>query len=66
MTWLDVTELRGRVDRASFLKILERPDIPLQTNGSENDISTVVTRRKIGGGTRSDDGRTARDVFTRT
>jgi hypothetical protein len=50
-------------DRASFLKILERPDIPLHTNGSENDIRSVVTRRKISGGTQSEDGRTARDTM---
>ena len=29
-------------DRPSFLKILERPDISLHTNGSENDIRGVV------------------------
>jgi Transposase IS66 family len=50
-------------DRASFLKILERPEIPLHTNGSENDIRSVVTRRKISGGTQSDHGRTARDTL---
>jgi hypothetical protein len=50
-------------DRANFLKILERPDIPLHTNGSENDIRSVVTRRKISGGTQSEDGRTARDTM---
>jgi hypothetical protein len=31
--------------------VLERPDIPLHTNGSENDIRCQVTRRKISGGT---------------
>ena len=50
-------------DRQSFLKILERPDIPLHTNGSENDIRSVVTRRKISGGTHSDQGRAARDTM---
>jgi Transposase IS66 family len=50
-------------DRASFLKILDRPDIPLHTNGSENDIRSVVTRRKVSGGTQSEDGRTARDTM---
>jgi len=43
--------------------VLERPDIPLHTNGSENDIRAHVTRRKISAGTRSDQGRAARDGF---
>lgn len=60
---LDRLLLRIRADRPSFLKILERPDIPLHTNGSENDIRCVVTRRKISGGTQSDQGRTARDTM---
>ena len=43
--------------------VLERPDAPLHTNGSENDIRTHVTRRKVSGGTRSDIGRDCRDAF---
>ena len=43
--------------------VLKRPDIPLHTNGSENDIRCQVTRRKISAGTRSDEGRDARDAF---
>jgi hypothetical protein len=43
--------------------VLERPEIPLHTNGSENDIRCHVTRRKVSGGTRSDRGRDARDTF---
>jgi hypothetical protein len=43
--------------------VLERPEIPLHTNGSENDIRCHVTRRKISGGTRSDPGRDCRDAF---
>jgi hypothetical protein len=43
--------------------VLERPEIPLHTNGSENDIRCHVTRRKLSGGTRSDDGRDCRDTF---
>jgi len=42
---------------------LERPEIPLNTNGSENDIRCQVTKRKISGGTRSDAGRDCRDTF---
>ena len=37
--------------------------MPLHTNGSENDIRSHVTRRKVSGGTRSDTGRDCRDAF---
>ncbi len=43
--------------------VLDRPDIPLHTNGSENDIRCQVTRRKVSAGTRSDTGRDCRDAF---
>ena len=43
--------------------VLDRPAIPLHTNGSENDIRCYVTRRKVSGGTRSDIGRDSRDAF---
>ena len=43
--------------------VLDRPEIPLHTNGSENDIRCQVTKRKISGGTRSDAGRDCRDAF---
>ena len=51
--------------------MLQQPDIPLHTNGSENDIracvttgtSTLVPQRKVSGGTMSTAGRTARDVL---
>ena len=43
--------------------VLDRPEIPLHTNGSENDIRCQVTRRKISAGTRSDIGRDCRDAF---
>jgi hypothetical protein len=46
-----------------LLRVLERPEIPLNTNASENDIRTFVTKRKISGGTVSDKGRDARDVM---
>ena len=48
---------------SELLRVLDRPDIPLHTNGSENDIRAQVTRRKVSGGTRSDMGRDCRDVF---
>jgi len=43
--------------------VLQHPEIPLHTNGSENDIRACVTKRKISGGTMSTAGRTARDVM---
>ena len=43
--------------------VLDRPETPLHTNGSENDIRCQVIRRKISGGTRSDAGRACRDAF---
>ena len=43
--------------------MLDRPDIALHTNGSENDIRCQVTKRKVSGGTRSDLGRDCRDAF---
>ncbi len=46
-----------------LLRVLQRPEIPLHTNGSENDIRACVTKRKISGGTMSTAGRTARDVM---
>ncbi|WP_292537329.1 transposase [Mesorhizobium sp.] len=46
-----------------LLRVLERPEIPLHTNGSENDIRAFVTKRKISGGTVSEAGKNARDVL---
>ena len=43
--------------------VLDRPEIPLHTNGSENDVRCQVTKRKVSGGTRSDTGRDCRDTF---
>lgn len=60
---LDRLLARLRANKAELLRVLERPDIPLHTNGSENDIRCHVTRRKLSGGTRSDVGRDCRDTF---
>jgi hypothetical protein len=49
--------------KAELLRVLERPEIPLHTNGSENDIRACVTKRKISGGTMSEAGRRARDAL---
>jgi hypothetical protein len=47
----------------ALLRVLDRPEIPLNTNASENDIRTFVTKRKISGATVSDIGRDARDIM---
>ena len=54
---------RLHANKAELLRVLDRPEIPLHTNGSENDIRAQVTRRKVSGGTRSDTGRDCRDAF---
>ena len=54
---------RLHANKDELLVALDRPDIPLHTNGSENDIRCQVTKRKISGGTRSDAGRDCRDAF---
>jgi hypothetical protein len=58
-------QLLARLHRrkADLLRVLDRPEIPLHTNGSENDIRAFVTKRKISGGTVSQAGKTARDVM---
>ena len=60
---LDQLLRRMRKQKADLLRVLDRPDIPLHTNGSENDIRAVVTKRKVSGGTISEAGRQARDVL---
>jgi len=54
---------RLRNNKTELLLVLERPDIPLHNNLSENDIREYVIKRKISGSTRSDNGRRARDTF---
>jgi hypothetical protein len=60
---LDRLLKRLHANKAELLRVLERPEIPLHTNGSENDIRCHVTRRKVSGGTRRDLGRDCRDTF---
>jgi hypothetical protein len=60
---LDRLLARLHTNKAELLMVLERPEIPIHTNGSENDIRCQVTKRKISGGTRSDAGRDCRDTF---
>ena len=62
-TLLDRQLLRLYAQRHDMLRVLDHREIPLHTNGSENDIRCEVTKRKISGGTRSDTGRECRDAF---
>lgn len=60
---LDRLLARLHANKAELLMVLDRPETPLNTNGSENDIRSHVTRRKISAGTRGDLGRDCRDAF---
>lgn len=55
---------RLRQNKSELLLVLERPEIPLHTNGSEGDIRDHVRKKKVSGGTRSDTGRRCRDTFS--
>ncbi len=48
--------------KTELLKVLDRPDLPLHNNASEQDIREFVTKRKISGSTRSEAGRRCRDT----
>ena len=60
---LNQTLRRIHNNKAELLVVLDRPEIPLHTNGSETDIRDFVKKRKVSGGTRSDEGRRCRDTF---
>ncbi|MDE1915346.1 MAG: transposase [Sphingomonadales bacterium] len=60
---LDRLLARLHRQKSALLRVLERPEIPLHTNGSENDIRAFVTKRKISGGTVREQGRIARDTM---
>jgi hypothetical protein len=60
---LNQTLQRIHSHRDEMLLVLQRPDVPLHTNGSETDIRDYVKKRKVSGGTRSDLGRKCRDTF---
>ena len=60
---LNQTLKRIHKNRSELLRVLSRPEIPLHTNGSETDIRDYVKKKKVSGGTRSDEGRRCRDTF---
>jgi hypothetical protein len=63
-TSLNLLLRRLHKNKSELLLVLERPEIPLHTNGSENDIRGHVLKQKISGGTRNDLGRKCRDTFS--
>src|SRR5918911_1335939 len=60
---LDRLLARLHANKEELLVVLERPEVPLHTSGSERDLRPQVVRRKISGGTRSEAGRACRDAF---
>ncbi|MGH7121220.1 MAG: IS66 family transposase [Acetobacteraceae bacterium] len=60
---LDHLLQRLHANKSELLLVLDRPEIPLNTNGSENDIRCQVTKRHVSGGTKSNTGRDRRDAF---
>ena len=62
-TSLNLALARMGRNKPELLLVLECPHSPLQNNLSEGDIREYVKRRKISGGTRSDEGRRCRDTF---
>lgn len=63
-TSLNLLLARLHRNKSELLLVLDRPDIPLHTNGSEGDIRDHVRKKKVSGGTRSDTGRQCRDTFS--
>lgn len=49
--------------KVELLRVLERPETPLHNNGTETDAREMVVKRKISGGTRSEEGQKCRDTF---
>src|SRR5664279_1766259 len=60
---LDDALARLKERKSELLVVLDRPEVPLNTNSSEQDVRDPVTIRKISAGTRSEDGRRCRDTF---
>jgi hypothetical protein len=60
---LDRLLARLHANKEELLVALDRPELPLHTNGSERDLRPQVIKRKISGGTRADLGRDCRDAF---
>src|SRR3954452_3802337 len=60
-TDLDAAVARLHANKDELLLVLDRPDIPLHTNGSENAVRSFVTKHRISGDSAA--GKQARDTF---
>jgi hypothetical protein len=49
--------------KEELLRVLEDPATPLHNNGTETDCREMVVKKKVSGGTRSNEGRKCRDTF---
>ena len=49
--------------KEELFRMLLRPETPLHNNGTETDAREMVVKRKVSGGTRSDEGRRCRDTL---
>ena len=61
---LDRQLRRLHTRKAKLPGVLELSEIPLHTNGSENDLRSCVTNRVFSSGTVSDDGKAVRDTIS--
>src|SRR3954471_16049383 len=60
---LDRLLARLHANKEELLVVLDRPELPLHTNGSERDLRPQAIKRKISAGTRADLGLACRDAF---
>ncbi|MDS9469873.1 hypothetical protein RGQ15_20150 [Paracoccus sp. MBLB3053] len=49
--------------KSELLKVLERPQIPLHTNATKNDLRACVTKLRISGGKMSAESSQASDIM---
>lgn len=49
--------------KEELLRVLERSETYLHNNGTETDAREMVVKRKVSGGTRSEEGQKCRDTF---
>ena len=63
--WPELNEVMRAIHqkKPDLLLVLERPEVPLHNNLSENDIRQFAKLRKISGSSRSELGRRCRDTF---
>lgn len=60
---LDRLLQRLHANKLALAMVLDQPEIPPHTAGSENDTRCQVTKRQVSGGTKTDTGRDCRDAF---